>query len=77
MATVDLLADLPPATPEAVEAARLAAGLSQAEMAQRIGYGGKNRISEIEAGRSTMPPERWALLLLLIGQHPRYRITAA
>lgn len=74
MATaLDLLQSLPAATPQAVRAARDAAGLTLAQAAQLAGLGAHARWQEYERGARSIDPTRWALFLLATGQHPRAR----
>ena len=70
----DLLAAVPEPTPEAIKAARLAAGQSQAEAASIVGLGLGQRWYEFEASRRNMDRARWALYLLSTGQHPGYGV---
>lgn len=77
MKPLQLLDGLPSATPEAVLAARLAAGLGQPEAAALVGLGAGARWSEYERGTRNMDAARWSLFLLATGQHPRARLTGA
>jgi Helix-turn-helix domain len=58
--------------PEMIRAAREAAGLRQQEAAELVQVGSFQRWSEYERGVRAIDPGRWALFLLLTGQHPRY-----
>lgn len=66
---MDLLADVPTATGEAVRAARMAAGLTLEQAAALMGLSGRQALSKIETGSGT-DRARLALLLLATGQHP-------
>ena len=68
--TTDLLAHLGDPTPDAVLAARTAAGQTQAEAAATIDMPRALRWSEIERGVARLDRARWALYLLATGQHP-------
>lgn len=72
---VDLLAGAPEPTAERILAARLAAGVSQAEAARLVGLGKATRWSEHERGVTRIDPARWALFLLATGQHPRGQVS--
>ena len=74
MAAIDWAADEKP-TPDAVLAARLAAGLTQTEAAQSVGLGHYRRWGEYEAGIGHMTAERYELFLLRHGLHPRFELT--
>lgn len=74
MTQMDLLANLPDATPTAVAAARAHAGNSQAQAAAVAGLGAGARWAEYERGVRTIDVARWALYLLATGQHPNFRI---
>lgn len=63
-------------TPEAIRAARAAAGHSQAAAAELVHLGHAMRWSEYERGARAMDPARWALYLLLTDQHPALRVVA-
>ena len=56
-------------TPEAIRAARDAAGLTQAEAAELVHLGRAVRWSEYERGHP-MDAARWELFLVKVGQHP-------
>lgn len=60
------------ATPENIKAARLAAGLNQADAAALVYLGHLARWSEAERGVAPMDPARWELFLVKVGQHPDY-----
>lgn len=45
-----------------IKAARLAAGLTQAELAKLLGYTERFRISEFERGETEMPERVWELM---------------
>ena len=49
------------------------AGLSQASAARLVLLGNKARWSEYERGVQTIDAARWALFLLLTGQHPEWK----
>lgn len=68
--TTELIDSTPEPTAEAVRAARLAAGHSQAQAAAAVGLGTRQRWCEIESNRQAMDRARWALYLLATGQHP-------
>lgn len=59
-------------SPDMVRAARDASGLRQNEAAELVGLGTFQRWSEYERGVTPIDPARWALFLLLTGQHPDY-----
>lgn len=65
-------------TPQAVLAARQAAGHTQAQAAKAVGLGSHVRWSEYERdGAPTsrqMDPARWQFYLLLTDQHPAFRL---
>lgn len=67
----DLLLPAPDA--DTVRAARHAAGLSQAAMAQLLGCS-KRAVEEWEYGRNPVDPARWALFLLAVGQHHTFEL---
>lgn len=69
---IDLLSDIPAATPEAIAASRRAAGVTQEAAALLAGIGGRARWNEYERGARNMDPTRWACWLLATGQHPRF-----
>lgn len=75
MATVDLFRDLPDRSPDALRAARLAAGLSQAQAAALVGLGQAIRWSEYERGARAIDEARWALFLLAVDAHPCARVS--
>ncbi|MDT7834946.1 helix-turn-helix domain-containing protein [Aquabacterium sp. OR-4] len=72
----DPVADLPEPTPEAVRALREGAGLSLAQMAALCGIADRQTWARYEGGRA-IPVQTWAVALLALGQHPRYRLTKA
>lgn len=74
MKPLQLLDGLPPATPDAILCARMAAGLGQPEAAALAGLGAAVRWSEYERGARNIDAARWALFLLATGQHPRARL---
>ena len=74
MTPLDLLAGLPDPTPDALRAARSAAGHSQADAAKATGLAHSVRWSEYERGVGAIDPARWALYLLATGQHPGARL---
>ena len=65
---------LPPPTPEAIAAARAAAGHTQAQAAALVGLSRRDRWSEMETGKRPMDLARWELYLLLTNQHPVWRL---
>lgn len=58
-------------TPDAILAARKAAGLSQAQAAAIVHRPSYRTWQEWERGRAKMPPDAWELFLLKTGQHPK------
>lgn len=72
---VDPLASMPEPTAEAVKAARLEAGLTQAQAAELLGLGHVMRWSEYERGVYGMDVARFALFLLATGQHPTLKLS--
>lgn len=79
--------DLPAPSGEQLKAARMAAGLSQVEAAQLMGYslqtGSRGGVQsrtwqafESAAGDRAMPGPVFALFLLLTGQHPSHGLVA-
>lgn len=77
--------DLPTPSGEQLKAARMAAGLSQVEAAQLMGYalqtgsrgGAQSRTwqaFESAAGDRAMPGPVFALFLLMTGQHPSHAL---
>lgn len=73
---INLLANLPAATPDAVRAARTEAGLSLAQAAALVGLGDRARWSEYERGVHAIDGARWALFLLATGRHPMGELAA-
>ncbi len=65
----DLLASLPDPTPDALRAARAAAGHSQAQAARCIGLAPRYWPAA-EQGRRSLSMQSWALYLLATEQHP-------
>jgi hypothetical protein len=61
-----------PPSADLVREHRQRAGLSQAEAARLVLLGDKARWSEYERGVGRIDAARWALFLLLTGQHPDY-----
>jgi hypothetical protein len=59
-------------TPAMIRAARDASGLRQQEAAELVHLGTFQRWSEYERGVTAIDPARWALFLLMTGQHPKY-----
>lgn len=55
---------------ERLREARLAAGLTQAQLAQRIGVADGTRVAAWEHGRSTPHPATWAAICSLLGIAP-------
>lgn len=72
----DPVSGLPEPTPEAIRALREGAGLSLAQMAALMGIADRSTWVKYEGGRG-IPVQTWSLALLALGQHPRYRLTAA
>ena len=70
------LITLPEPTPEAVRALREGAGLSLAQMAALCGIADRQTWARYEGGRA-IPVQTWAVALLALGQHPRYRLAKA
>ena len=60
--------------PEEIVATRIAAGLTQEQAAAAVGIEGKKRWSEYETGVRTPDVARWALFLLIVRQHPEWRL---
>ena len=71
------LAGLPEPTPDAVRALREGAGMSLAQMATLLGLSDRGMWSRWERGAHGIPAQTWALALLALGQHPRYRLAEA
>ena len=69
-----LLAAIERPTSAELLAARLAAGLTQADAAALCGLGSAQRWSEYERGEGRIDLARWALFLLAVGQHPTARL---
>lgn len=63
----------PAPAPEAIRAAREAAGQSQAQAAGLVHLRSPMRWSEYERGVRQIDAARWELYLLLTGQHPSLR----
>jgi len=61
-------------TPEAVRAARVAAGLTQSEAATTAALGSRVRWAEYEAGTRQIDVLRFEWFLLQVDQHPAYRL---
>lgn len=57
--------------PHALRRARLRLGLTQEQLAQQVGAGGHNRISEWERGKSSPHPRHLLMLASALGMHPR------
>lgn len=76
MTAPDLLSDLPVPTPDAVLAARTAAGHSQGMAASTAGLASAMRWSEYERSVRQIDLARWALYLLATDQHPAYRLAS-
>ncbi len=68
----DLLASLPDPTPDALRAARAAAGHSQAQAARIVGMHVTSwaRCEQDNAASKPLGRASWALYLLAAGQHP-------
>lgn len=73
--SLDLLAGLPSATPEAIKRAREAAGHSQEAAAHLVGFAGRLSWWRLENDKATLAPHLWALYLLATGQHPALVLT--
>lgn len=67
---------LPPPTPEAIRAARAAAGHTQEDAAALVHLRAAKRWSEYERGVLPICEARWELYLLLTGQHPDLTVAA-
>ena len=61
-------------TPQGILAARLAAGLTQAQAALLAGLSHPSRWVEYEKGRRSPESARWELFLLRAGLHPDFEI---
>ena len=61
-------------TPNSVRAARVAAGLTQAEAAEVAALGSRERWAEFESGKRQIDALRFEWFLLLTGYHPAYRL---
>lgn len=68
------VAGLPEPTPEAIR--ELRGELSHARMAALVGIADRQTWRRYEEGRP-IPVQTWALALLALGQHPRYRLAEA
>lgn len=66
-------AKLLPPTPAAIKAARMAAGMTQAEAAEFVYLSRLETWSEYERGARAMDNARWELFLIKAGQSPYYR----
>ena len=68
----------PDYTPAMARELRAAAGLTQSEMAQAVGYTAAQNWSAIERGLRAPSRSTWLMALVVGGQHPQYthRITA-
>jgi putative transcriptional regulator len=62
-------------SPADIRAARDAAGLTQAQAAESVGLGAGERWAEYENGKRSPDVARWALFLLLTGQHPGFKLS--
>lgn len=68
---------LPDYTPELARELRSAAGLSQAAMAEAVGYTAAQNWSAVERGERAPSRSTWLLALIVAGRHPEFRrITA-
>lgn len=63
-------------TPEAVRAAREAAGLTQQQAAELVHLGQARRWSEYERGVHVIDMARWELFRIKTGQHPDFKSAA-
>ena len=61
----------PRPAPESIRAARVAAGLTQAEAAAVVHRPSYRTWQDWERGVARMPPDAWELFLLKTGQHPK------
>jgi predicted transcriptional regulator len=61
-------------TQEDIRKIRVAAGLTQAQAAQSVGLGAQERWAEYENGARVPDVARWALFLLIVRQHPEWRL---
>lgn len=64
-------------SPEAIRAARLAAGHSQKQAAALVHRGSHLAWLRWEAGQHPMPAAEWELYLLKTGQHPHLSCSSA
>lgn len=71
-AVTSITASLEPA-PDVLRELREAAGLSQTALAELIHLSGPSRISDWEHGKHPIDPARWELLLVKLGQHPKFK----
>lgn len=61
-------------TPDEIIRARQSSRLTQAAAAHLIQLGAQTRWAEYENGKRTPDPVRWAMFLLLTGQHPQWML---
>jgi DNA-binding XRE family transcriptional regulator len=63
---------LPAYTPDLARELRAAAGLSQAAMAQAVGYTAAQNWAALEQGQRRPAPSAWILALIVADRHPKY-----
>ena len=73
-AVLDLTADLPAATPDAIRALRENTGLSLAGITAQLGIGDRGTWWRWERGYRDMRLQTWALALLATGLHPHFNL---
>lgn len=61
--------------PADIRAARDAAEMTQAEAAAAVDLGARGRWAEYENGARSPDPVRWAIFLLITGQHPQFTLS--
>lgn len=66
--------DLTVPSPAEIRAARVAAGLTQAEACPLADIANQSAWAEYESGRRPMPAYRWFLFLLRTNQHPDLKL---
>jgi hypothetical protein len=64
-------------TPEHLQRARAASGLSQPQAAEYAGLANYQRWAEYERGVRPIDPWRWELFLLKAGAHPKLKLVEA
>ena len=70
----EILVGVPAPTPDAVKAAREAAGLSSVAAGQLLGKRDRGAWSKYECGRMELSRADFALFLLLTQQHPSLKV---